>query len=83
MGLGKDFAHFCNFLVSIPKWYIFVIPWPFGIRLTYMPTPLGIYIRQILRGHGITKLHNLYSNIFSVNLDVNQGTPILGIYFKP
>ena len=36
-------VHLCNFsMVSTLKWYTLLIPWPFGIRLIYMPTPLGL-----------------------------------------
>ena len=30
---GVVFTSLCNFLVSILKWYILLIPWTFGVRL--------------------------------------------------
>ena len=36
------------------KWNILIITWALGIFLIYMPSGLGIYIRQIPRAHVIT-----------------------------
>ena len=49
----------------MPMLQLLLIPWLLRISLIYMPVPsgLGIYIRQIHRGHGIIININMHFKI--------------------
>ena len=58
----EECGHIYGILVLLYCSYIYliVIPWPRRIRLIYMPQleGVGIYIRRILSGHGITNIYH-------------------------